>query len=207
MYSMHYLQLRSWGFFCSLSVHNLAQLCSPSVWLIGVILFINNVLVFFIICIWFFQQKHILFSTSFLFSHTQFCGIFSHILYQSGLINDKFRWTAKVLKFGKKTSSQFSHTAILFLTICANSENSNVEETAMQANLHMSKFMSNGIGSTDSVVFNDGATSSGITHCSQLCQSYKINQVHKTGMCYRKGVLVSQPWCSGNLLQFINLCC
>lgn len=163
--------------------------------------------VFFIICIWFFQQKHILFSTSFLFSHTQFCGIFSYILYQSGLINDKFRWTAKVLKFGKKTSSQFSHTAILFLTICANSENSNVEETAMQANLHMSKFMSNGIGSTDSVVFDDGATSSGITHCSQLCQSYKINQVHKTGMCYRKGVLVSQPWCSGNLLQFINLCC
>lgn len=146
-------------------------------------------------------------NTSFLFSHTQFCGIFSYILYQSGLINDKFRWTAKVLKFGKKTSSQFSHTAILFLTIYANSENSNVEETAMQANLHMSKFMSNCIGSTDSVVFNDGATSSGITHCSQLCQSYKINQVHKTGMCYRKGVLVSQPWCSGNLLQFINLCC
>lgn len=77
----------------------------------------------------------------------------------------------------------------------------------MQANLHMSKFMSNGIGSTDSVVFDDGATSSGITHCSQLCQSYKINQVHKAGMCYRKGVLVSQPLCSGNLLQFINLCC
>lgn len=77
----------------------------------------------------------------------------------------------------------------------------------MQANLHMSKFMSNGIGSTDSVVFDDGATSSGITHCSQLCQSYKINQVHKTGMCYSKGVLLSQPWCSGNLLQFINLCC
>lgn len=121
-----------------------------------------------------FSTKAHLFSTSFLFSHTQFCGIFSYILYQSGLINDKFRWTAKVLKFGKKKSSQFSHTAILFLTICANSENSNVEETAMQANLHMSKFMSNGIGSTDSVVFNDGATSSGITHCSQLCQSYKI---------------------------------
>lgn len=34
-------------FFCSLSVHNLAQLCSPSVWLIDVILFINNVLSFF----------------------------------------------------------------------------------------------------------------------------------------------------------------
>lgn len=146
-----------------------------------------------------------LLSYSVIHSFVEFSVIY--ILYQSGLINVKFRWTAKVLKFGKKTSSQFSHTAILFLTICANSENSNVEETAMQANLHMSKFMSNGIGSTDSVVFNDGATSSGITHCSQLCQSYKINQVHKTGMCYRKGVLVSQPWCSGNLLQFINLCC
>lgn len=147
--------------------------------------------VFFIICIWFFQQKHILFSTSFLFSHTQFCGIFSHILYQSGLINDKFRWTAKVSKFGKKTSSQFSHTATLSWTICTNSKKRNVEATAMQANLHMSKFMSNGIGSTDSVVFDDGATSSGITHCSQLCQSYKINQVHKIGVCYSKGVLVS----------------
>lgn len=134
-----------------------------------------------------------------------FCGIFSHILYQSGLINDKFRWTAKVLKFDKKTSSQFSHTATLFWTICANSEKRNVEGTAMQANLHMSKFMSNGIGSTDSVVFNDGATSSGITHCSQLCQSYKINQVHKTGVCYSKGVLVSQPWCSGNLLLYSSL--
>lgn len=78
--------------------------------------------VFFIICIWFFQQKHISFSTSFLFSLTQFCGIFSYILYQSGLINDKFRWTAKVLKFCKKTSSQFSHMATLFRTICANSK-------------------------------------------------------------------------------------
>lgn len=134
-------------------------------------------------------KAHIIFNFFLIQSYTVLWNFQS--LYQSGLINDKFRWTAKVLKFGKKTSSQFSHTAILFLTICANSENSNVEATAMQANLHMSKFMSNGIGSTDSVVFNDGATSSGITHCSQLCQSYKINQVHKTGVCYIKGVLVS----------------
>lgn len=204
MYSMHYLQDPGFFFFCPQFSTTVQPFCLTD-WCNFICK--RCIGFFLIICIWFFQQKHILFSTSFLFSHTQFCGIFSYILYQSGLINDKFRWTAKVLKFGKKTSSQFSHTAILFLTICANSENSNVEATAMQANLHMSKFMSNGIGSTDSIVFDDGATSSGITHCSQLCQSYKINQVHKTGMCYRKGVLVSQPWCSGNLLQFINLCC
>lgn len=57
MYSMHYLHLRSWGFFCSLSVHNLAQLCSPSEWLIGVILFINNVLVFLLSVYDFFNKS------------------------------------------------------------------------------------------------------------------------------------------------------
>lgn len=65
----------------------------------------------------------------------------------------------------------------------------------MQANLHMSKFMSNGIGSTDSVVFDDGATSSGITHCSQLCQSYKINQVHKA----KQGCVIEKVYWYHNL--------
>lgn len=183
MYSMHYLQLRSWGFFLFSLCPKFGTTVQPFCLTDWCNFIYKQCFEFFSLSVYDFFNK-----STFYF---QLLSYFSHILYQSGLINDKFRWTAKVLKFDKKTSSQFSHTATLFWTICANSEKRNVEATAMQANLHMSKFMSNGIGSTDSVVFDDGATSSGITHCSQLCQSYKINQVHKTGVCYSKGVLVS----------------
>lgn len=45
----------------------------------------------------------------------------------------------------------------------------------MQVNLYMFKFMSNGIGSIDFVVFDDGVIFFGIIYCFQFCQFYKIN--------------------------------
>lgn len=68
------------------------------------------------------------------------------------------------------------HIGIAYLySVCCNPIGKTTKiKMDKKLNLHMSKFMCDCESSTNSIVFNDGAASTRVTHCPQFCQSCKI---------------------------------